>query len=260
MHHEADRAAVTGVFNLRDVFELVNDRLDNSTLSQQEFVAQKHQLVLHVGFEPCDQFNTLRPQLVVQGFGDVAFVAKELAPQPFDQSRHGLAVIDIAGRDPDCQQFTAVIDDEMQLDTKEPAHRCLPARCPAIKDLVTVNPSIVTDGERGGIDKGDATPVTAAALQKHTKWFEKRGQQLNEPFVADELGKFSTQVDLHILGVVGLEIPIPGLMKVDHDGHHLAFTQFSRSYPLPLSARQQLLSPHWRKRLPEIIDAAEQFQ
>ena len=88
-------------------------------------------------------------------------------------------------------------------------------------------------------DKGDATPVTEAALQKHTKWFEKRGQQLNEPCVADELVNFA-QVDLHILGVIGLEVPIAGLMKVDHDGHHLAFTQFPRSYPLPLSARQQL--------------------
>ncbi len=78
MNHEVDGTAVTRVFDLGDILELVDDGLDNGTLPQQ-LVAQQHQLVLHVGFEVGDELVPLETQLVTQGFRQIAFVAKQLA-------------------------------------------------------------------------------------------------------------------------------------------------------------------------------------
>ena len=66
------------VFNLRDILELVNDGFDEGTFTEQEPIAQQHQLVLHVDFELGDQFNTLLPKLVAQRFGQIALVTEEL--------------------------------------------------------------------------------------------------------------------------------------------------------------------------------------
>ena len=45
---EVGRAAVAGVLYLRNVFELVHDRLDDEAFAQHEPVGQQHQLVFHV--------------------------------------------------------------------------------------------------------------------------------------------------------------------------------------------------------------------
>ena len=61
--HEVGEAAVTGVFNLRDIFQLVNDGFDDGTLPLPEFVSHVHQAVFHVGFELGDELDTLFPKL-----------------------------------------------------------------------------------------------------------------------------------------------------------------------------------------------------
>ena len=47
MDEEVERAAVTRVFNLADILELIVDRLDQSPLAEQEVVCQGEQPVLH---------------------------------------------------------------------------------------------------------------------------------------------------------------------------------------------------------------------
>jgi hypothetical protein len=45
---EIGGAAMTGMFNLRDILELVNDSLDDRALAQQNLVKNRHELVFHV--------------------------------------------------------------------------------------------------------------------------------------------------------------------------------------------------------------------
>lgn len=125
MHHEVDGTAVARVFNLGDILELVDDGFNDGALTEQELVAQQHQLVLHIGFELGNQFNPLLSELVTQRFGEVALVAKQFTEQAFDQLGNWLTVIDIAASDTNGKQFAPVIDDEMEFETEEPAHRGL---------------------------------------------------------------------------------------------------------------------------------------
>ena len=45
------------MFNLRDVFELVNDGFDNGAFAQQDFIHQGHGHILHVGTDTGHQFH-----------------------------------------------------------------------------------------------------------------------------------------------------------------------------------------------------------
>ena len=56
-----DGTAVTRMFDLRDVLELVNHRLDDRALASEQLVSQLHQLVLHVA-------PRLGKELNVEGF------------------------------------------------------------------------------------------------------------------------------------------------------------------------------------------------
>lgn len=143
MYHEVDWATMTGMFNLRDILELVDDGFNDGTFTQQQFVAQQHQLVLHVGFELGDQFNPLLPELVAQRFGEVAFVSDEFTEQAFDQLGHGLTVIDIAAGDTNGKQFPPVIDDEMEFEPEKPTHRGLATDSEASKNPMRLNTTIV---------------------------------------------------------------------------------------------------------------------
>jgi hypothetical protein len=48
MDNEIRRAAMTRVLDLGNVFELVNDALNEGSFAHQQFVRQVHELVLHV--------------------------------------------------------------------------------------------------------------------------------------------------------------------------------------------------------------------
>ena len=41
-------AAMASMLNLRDVFELIHDALDNRSFAQEEFIHQRQQAIFHV--------------------------------------------------------------------------------------------------------------------------------------------------------------------------------------------------------------------
>jgi hypothetical protein len=49
---------VSGVPNLRDILELINNGLDNGTFSKQDFAGHGHELVLHVLAKFGDKLDT----------------------------------------------------------------------------------------------------------------------------------------------------------------------------------------------------------
>jgi hypothetical protein len=71
--------------------------------------------------------------------------------------------------------------------------------------------------------------------------------------------KFLPQIDLNILGGVGLEVAVTGLMKMEENGHDLAVLQFSLALALPSTARQLVRLPIGCNQLTKIIDMAEEF-
>jgi hypothetical protein len=77
--------------------------------------------------------------------GGIAPITEELTKEPFGQSGDGASVIDMAWRELKCQQLPLIIDNEMEFEAIEPAHRGLAPSSPALEDLVGGKPAIMTD-------------------------------------------------------------------------------------------------------------------
>src|SRR5688572_22839042 len=119
------------------------------------------------------------------------------------------------------------------------------------------NAAVVAYRQWRGINEADAPTLPIAASQVSTKWDEHGGDEFYKTVVAHQVRKLVGQVHLHVLRVVGLEIPVAHLMKVNQDGHDLAGMQLSSSAALLKTALQQFGFPKAGKCQPKIIDSAE---
>ena len=62
---EVDGAAMAGMLDLRDVFELISDSLDDSSFSEKEFVRPIEQAVVHLCAQPGDEVQAVGHQQVL---------------------------------------------------------------------------------------------------------------------------------------------------------------------------------------------------
>ena len=164
---EVDGAAMAGVLNLRNVLELVEDGFDNGAFAQQEFIRPQEEARFHPPLDRGQQVHAERGQeLLGQGRRDIPFVGKELPKEGLCEFGDGLAVIGIARGEGHPQQLAAIIDDEVELEAKEPADRGFAACGQAFKDFMLGDPAIMAYGQRRGVDEGGAgiRPIALAQI------------------------------------------------------------------------------------------------
>ncbi len=260
---EVDRASVPGVFNLAQVLELVDDRLNDRAFLKQQTIRDRHQLVGHALFKPGDQLQSALEEHLEERAGDIPAVAEEFAQDVLGELLHQrqLPVVDVAGRAHDGHQIAPVVDDQVQLKAVEPAHRRFAALGDAPERLVAVDASVVADLQRCGIDKGNAVgrPEPAPA-QEHQQRGHCPTHELDEAAVADQPRELGTQMLTDVLEVIILEGPVSRDMKVHHECHHLAQTEAGRFDPLGGAVRQQASPPEARKGFTKIVDGTEYVQ
>jgi hypothetical protein len=139
---------VPRLLNVTDIFQLIMNGLNQGALAQEPCVPQTHHAIFHVLAEFGEQCEPLAQEEVMQGLRNVASIPTELPTPPGRESRDRAAIVDMAWRHPQGQQFTLVIDDERQFEAVEPPPRGLPSRGYALKDCVGGNPVVVTDSQR----------------------------------------------------------------------------------------------------------------
>ena len=71
---------VTGVFNLRDILELVNDGLNDEALTREQFVFENNESILHVFADGRNQLQSACEELFKESLGEIAAVADQLTP------------------------------------------------------------------------------------------------------------------------------------------------------------------------------------
>ena len=72
-------AAMAALVNLRNVFELIVDGLDQHPLAQEQLIVEPHQAGLHVLADGSEQLDALLPQPRQQVLGQVAFISDQRA-------------------------------------------------------------------------------------------------------------------------------------------------------------------------------------
>ena len=115
------------MLNLRDIFQLVVDRLDEGSFSQKDFVNIFQSDFFHVTAQFSDELDALFPQRFLKCFRNISLLAKQFS---FDELCHffqSFTVVNVAGRDEKCDQFTGIVDDQMQLETIKPINRSFAA-------------------------------------------------------------------------------------------------------------------------------------
>lgn len=94
--HEIGGTPMPSVFDLRNIFQLVNYRFNDGALSGQKFVGQPHQLIFHMPLGLGEELNTkVFQQFLRQRLRDIASVRKNFAEQTAEQVGHGFAVVSV---------------------------------------------------------------------------------------------------------------------------------------------------------------------
>ena len=97
----------------------------------------------------CDQLQSLRVELLKESVGEIAAVANQLTPQRFEHLWDRFTVIGVGGRELNRQQFSLVVDNQMELEAIEPTQGALAARGHPGKDPVATDALVVADRQRG---------------------------------------------------------------------------------------------------------------
>lgn len=160
------RAAVTRMLNLRDVLELVNDGLNNRTLTREQLVTQPHEMVLHIAPRFGKELNIKSFKQMLGELGaDVASVGKDFATQVSQQVADGFTVVGIARSQGDIEQFAAFAHDQMKFEAIEPVQGGFAASRHTIKHFVLRDAAVVTNLQTGGINEADARALTETTFQ-----------------------------------------------------------------------------------------------
>src|SRR5690242_13974962 len=105
VNDKIDRTAMARMLDLRNILELINNRLDNRPFAQQELVREMHQPVFHVFTQPGHELKPLFKEQLRERSRNVAAISKELATQVLDHRGHRFAIINVAWRQAAGQQF-----------------------------------------------------------------------------------------------------------------------------------------------------------
>ena len=106
---------MTGMLDLRNILELIDNRLDDCSFAQQQLVRKIHELTFHIFVQSRDQVHPLFKKQLREWDGNVATISEQLATQFFHELRNRCSIIDIARSQTTAQQFAALIDGQCSL-------------------------------------------------------------------------------------------------------------------------------------------------
>jgi hypothetical protein len=160
---EVDGTAMARMLDLAAIFELIRDGLDDGAFAQEELVRPLEQAVVHLLTQLGDEVQPVGDQqLLGQRLGEIAFIPKELAHETSGQLGNRVPIIDVARGEAKGQQVALIIDDQVQLETEEPADGGLATSSAGSLDPMLVDASVMTDGKGCG-DRPPVAPAVSAS-------------------------------------------------------------------------------------------------
>jgi len=135
------------------------------------------------------------------------------------------------------------------------AHAGLAACRQSFEDFVTLDATVVTDGELGCVGKVDAGLLAAEAVQQHHQRCEQPRHQADETVVMRQIAKAGTMLMANPVEVEHLEILVWREVKQHHDEQHLRARQLARALPGRRRRDQPVRFPV-AEHLAEVIETA----
>ena len=114
--------SVSGVRQAHAGLKLVKEGFNNESFGHQPFVQHGYEVVLHVAANAGDQVKAPLPESLQQRLGNMALISKDLPLQSSGHILKRFAVVSASIRNPEGHDPALVIDAQMELEAKEPAH------------------------------------------------------------------------------------------------------------------------------------------
>jgi hypothetical protein len=102
-----------------------------------------------------------------------------------------------------------------------------------------------------------AGPKSALQVRKHRN--QHTWNESDKALITHQARKFTSEVNLDMLGVIRLEGPIMRLMKMDQNRYHLTWAELTRAFSL-FASLQPAGFPVRLKAQQEVIDSTKQFE
>ena len=173
--------------------KFIKEGFNNESFAQQHFVQHGYQVLLPVAANAGDPVKAPLPESLQQRLGNMALISKDL---PLPSSGHILkrfAVVSASIRHPEGHDPALVIDEQMELEAKAPAHGGTTTLGHPLENPVPADSSIVADRQLGTVGKVDAAPLPTEIMQQQIKRQQQSRLQAHKPARA---GEFSEAVPL----------------------------------------------------------------
>ena len=171
---------------LRDVHELVVDRFDDRSLPQHNLVVVRHELVLHVGPQPCDDVDVVGEKPVEKRLGHVPLVRVKLSYDVVAQPVEHLLVpvVHVSPCEDEVQDLATLVADDVELEAVEPSHRALAPLGISLEHLVAPDPLVVAYRHACAVDEAYARALAEAAeLEEEHHLYGHPCLKFHEPVV-----------------------------------------------------------------------------
>lgn len=250
--------------DLGRILEQVVDGLDDGPLAEHLLLPQGQQPVLHVPAHARDQPDALRPEALGEPREDVPPIGEHVPPEPAREQGPdpGVQVARVGPGEREADDLPPVVAEQVELEAVRPPHRIPPVRGRPGEDPVAVAPSVVADGDHGGVGVGDARArPQGPGAQESGERDEDPRQQLEEPVVGDRRGEESVLLPPDEVQVVLLEIPVGAEVEQQRDGDDLALGERGGPAAAPGARRGQLRPSyaHPHEFLAAIVHVTENF-
>lgn len=124
------------------------------------------------------------------------------------------------------QEFTAIVDDQIEFEAKVPTHRVFTPAHQVLADFVGLRPAGMTHLNGSRVNEGDAGHFPRAGVEIAAQEHQTPRPQFDKAVVAHEFWKRMSPTGQHTEGVELLEGAIAGTVKRNHNGHNFTATQF----------------------------------
>jgi len=201
------------MLDLAKILQFIKDSFDQGTSAQDGFLEPGTRHRLHVFLEWSNELKILPVQCFSEPLGDVAFISEQLAEQSLAEIRYGFTIVNITGSKPQTDQFTPGVDDGVEFESIEPAHRSLTTSGAVGKDSMAGDALVIANDDRSSISNGNPVTLAFEHLEQGCQRSYTARQKFHTSLIARQLRKLSLQVTTHVNQIKTLELVKAQLME-----------------------------------------------
>ena len=151
-----------------------------------------------------------------------------------------------------------MIDDQMQLEAEEPAHRCLAPRRQIAEHPMLADATVMADLQASGIHETDTATGAETAFEIDAQGNQSRRDPIDEALIADQTGEGIRPILSNVSLVIPFEGAIALVVKSNQQCQDLAQAQLSRAMAPFDATVEQLAIPLGLECSTEVIYVPKQ--